>query len=353
MNDLFYLQHRTLRLDLWVLVRTTLKMVGIGRRITLAAVPASAAPDTSVYDALGRKVALLGGAQRLLAGRPVADRPARRSLARRHGIAGDLRRGGAVGPRGRAAGAAAAALPRGAGRAGDRLRRAGRARAAGGRRGRLAGYPHRHLRRHPRHFQRPAVIQPASDWAPDDDHASHFIASSNGDNGIAVDFVQDRFRATELFRRFYVPLGIETQLSIQLPAPEGIVVGISVTRGAEGFDARDRALLDALRPHLARAYRVVQLSAQRSTLGSVLADDGWGTGHLDRRQEKATFGPSTGIRVSVEGDTLVTRFSVERIGGADVFRWSAASEWGSYESMASSTSARDHAPDDGAVDYPG
>jgi hypothetical protein len=84
-----------------------------------------------------------------------------------------------------------------------------------------------------------------------------------------------------------------------------------------------------------------------------LADDGWGTGHLDRRQEKATFGPSTGIRVSVEGDTLVTRFSVERIGGADVFRWSAASEWGSYESMASSTSARDHAPDDGAVDYPG
>lgn len=84
-----------------------------------------------------------------------------------------------------------------------------------------------------------------------------------------------------------------------------------------------------------------------------LADDGWGTGHLDRRREKATFGPSTGIRVSVEGDTLVARFSVERIGGADVFRWSAASEWGSYESMASSTSARDHAPDEGAVDYPG
>jgi len=84
-----------------------------------------------------------------------------------------------------------------------------------------------------------------------------------------------------------------------------------------------------------------------------LADDGWGTGHLDRRREKATFGPSTGIQVRVEGDTLVTRFPVERVGGADVFRWSAASEWGSYESMASATSARDHAPDDGAVDYRG
>jgi hypothetical protein len=84
-----------------------------------------------------------------------------------------------------------------------------------------------------------------------------------------------------------------------------------------------------------------------------LADDGWGTGHLDRRKERASFGPGTGIEVRVEGDTLVTAFPVERIGGADVFRWSAASEWGSFESMAASTSARDYAPDDGAVDHPG
>ncbi len=84
-----------------------------------------------------------------------------------------------------------------------------------------------------------------------------------------------------------------------------------------------------------------------------LADNGWGTGHLDRREEKAAFGPSTGIEVTVEGDTLVTRFPVDRIGGAEVFRWSAASEWGSYESMAASTTARDYAPDEGSVDYPG
>jgi hypothetical protein len=84
-----------------------------------------------------------------------------------------------------------------------------------------------------------------------------------------------------------------------------------------------------------------------------LADNGWGTGHLDRREEKATFGPSSGIVVSVEGRTLVTRFPLERVGGAQAFRWSVASEWGSYESMAASTSARDYAPDEGAVDYRG
>lgn len=84
-----------------------------------------------------------------------------------------------------------------------------------------------------------------------------------------------------------------------------------------------------------------------------LADNGWGTGHLDRREERASFGPSSRITVSVEGRTLVTTFPVDRVGGAESFRWSAASEWGSYESMAASTSARDYAPGEGAVGYPG
>jgi hypothetical protein len=83
-----------------------------------------------------------------------------------------------------------------------------------------------------------------------------------------------------------------------------------------------------------------------------LADDGWGTGHLDRREERASFGPGSGVEVSVVGDALVTTFSVDRIGGAGAFRWSAASEWGSFESMAASTSARDYAPDRGAADHP-
>ena len=85
----------------------------------------------------------------------------------------------------------------------------------------------------------------------------------------------DAFRATDLHRLFYRPLGIESQLLVRLPAPDGIVVGISVNRGAEGFDARDRRLLDVLRPHLVRSYRVVQLTEQRAGLDDVLADDGW------------------------------------------------------------------------------
>lgn len=37
--DRFYLAHRTLRLDVWILFRTALNMLGIGRCITLADVP--------------------------------------------------------------------------------------------------------------------------------------------------------------------------------------------------------------------------------------------------------------------------------------------------------------------------
>lgn len=37
--DLFYLHHRRLRLDVWILWRTVLKVLGVGRPVTLADVP--------------------------------------------------------------------------------------------------------------------------------------------------------------------------------------------------------------------------------------------------------------------------------------------------------------------------
>jgi DNA-binding CsgD family transcriptional regulator len=84
-----------------------------------------------------------------------------------------------------------------------------------------------------------------------------------------------RFRATELYRRFYEPLGIETQLSMHLPAPDGLVVAVAVNRGREGFDHRDRLVLDALRPHLTRSYRIALLQTERKQLSSVLSGTGW------------------------------------------------------------------------------
>lgn len=124
---------------------------------------------------------------------------------------------------------------------------------------------------------------------------------------------------------------VQTTFSGQVPTRQTGSKGMNV---ASFYDVDDNGIVD---------YEV----------WTSLADNGWGTGYLDRRKEKASFGPSTGIRVSAEGDTLVTRFPGDTIGGARVFRWSAASEWGSYASMSSSTSARDYAPDEGAAGFPG
>jgi DNA-binding CsgD family transcriptional regulator len=85
----------------------------------------------------------------------------------------------------------------------------------------------------------------------------------------------DTFRTTELYRQFYAPLGIETQLAAQLPAPDGIVVGLAVNRGPEGFSERDRIVLDAIRSHAIRSYRFLQRTRERDALGQVLSDQGW------------------------------------------------------------------------------
>jgi DNA-binding CsgD family transcriptional regulator len=50
-------------------------------------------------------------------------------------------------------------------------------------------------------------------------------------------------------------MGIEHQMSITLPAPRPIVVGLALNRAEGDFDERDRAVLNLIRPHLAQTWR--------------------------------------------------------------------------------------------------
>lgn len=67
----------------------------------------------------------------------------------------------------------------------------------------------------------------------------------------------ESFAETELYTAFYEPFGLRYQLSVQLPAPPGVVVGYALNRSAaEGeFSDRDVAVLNALSPHLAMHHR--------------------------------------------------------------------------------------------------
>ncbi|MBX3259784.1 MAG: helix-turn-helix transcriptional regulator [Labilithrix sp.] len=80
---------------------------------------------------------------------------------------------------------------------------------------------------------------------------------------------------TELYAQFYAPLGIESQLAVALPAPPGVMIGLAVNRGAEGFSERERALLGLLRPHIVNAYRYVCHRLEAAALRTVATKKGW------------------------------------------------------------------------------
>jgi DNA-binding NarL/FixJ family response regulator len=106
---------------------------------------------------------------------------------------------------------------------------------------------------------------------------------------------------SELYRRFYAPLGIESQLAVALPAPPGVVLGLAVNRGPEGFCERDRALLGLLRPHVVSAYRRMLGARELRALQAVVADHGWQVWLVDDRSRVVSTsddaGPLVGARL--------------------------------------------------------
>jgi DNA-binding CsgD family transcriptional regulator len=55
----------------------------------------------------------------------------------------------------------------------------------------------------------------------------------------------------DLYHAVYGPLGITDQISIAVPGPGQLTIGIAMGRERRGFSLRERLLLELLRPHLA------------------------------------------------------------------------------------------------------
>lgn len=62
-----------------------------------------------------------------------------------------------------------------------------------------------------------------------------------------------------LYNEFFRPLGVEYQMAITLHHTPDLIVALAFNRARRDFSERDRALLGALRPHLARGYRNAEL----------------------------------------------------------------------------------------------
>jgi DNA-binding NarL/FixJ family response regulator len=61
------------------------------------------------------------------------------------------------------------------------------------------------------------------------------------------------FRELELYHEVFVPLGVEHQLAVTLPAPPRLLIGL-VFADADDFTDAQRRLLDLARPHLIQAH---------------------------------------------------------------------------------------------------
>ncbi len=113
---------------------------------------------------------------------------------------------------------------------------------------------------------------------------TEIIRTGDGSPRAISDFLTaDEFRALNLFRELFGPMGLEDQLSIALPAPRPLVIGIALNRELRGFDARDRTMIGLLRPYLVQAHRSAHLAARveaaaaiglRSRAGLLVLSDG-------------------------------------------------------------------------------
>lgn len=93
---------------------------------------------------------------------------------------------------------------------------------------------------------------------------AHYAATADPTPMRISDLMSRRaFRATELYRVVYGPMGAEFQIALPLPARPGEVAGIALNRDRRDFGERDRAMLALLRPHIARLRRD---AATRETL---------------------------------------------------------------------------------------
>jgi DNA-binding CsgD family transcriptional regulator len=116
---------------------------------------------------------------------------------------------------------------------------------------------------------------------------AHHEKTGDGRPFAISDFLStSAFRATGLYQQFYRELDTEDQMSFILPDPR-LVIGVALNRGRRGFTEDERQVLNALRPHLAQAYRNAEdfSRMQRSLAGMevLVEQDGDGLVLVDRR----------------------------------------------------------------------
>ncbi len=92
----------------------------------------------------------------------------------------------------------------------------------------------------------------------------HYAQTRESRPRMISDFLSLReFRRLDLYNEFFRQVAVNFQMAVTIPSSNSLVIGIALNRTRRDFSARDRAVLDLIRPHLALAYRN---AAERTTL---------------------------------------------------------------------------------------
>ena len=123
------------------------------------------------------------------------------------------------------------------------------------------------------------------------------------------DFLTDeQFQQTELYRRFYRPLGVTSQVAFTLPSRPPIVAAIALSRGPADFIDAECALLAQARPRLIAIMRRIEeqesAHAALAALSSGLEHEGLAVVVCDRAGGIVMATPSARAALGVAGDRL-------------------------------------------------
>jgi DNA-binding CsgD family transcriptional regulator len=101
----------------------------------------------------------------------------------------------------------------------------------------------------------PATVEGLASLMHDHPLLAHHLASRDARPVMLSDLVTRRqFRDSALYWEFYRPIGIDHQMTVALTLGLDSSVGIALSRCGADFTEQERALLEILRPHLARAF---------------------------------------------------------------------------------------------------
>jgi DNA-binding CsgD family transcriptional regulator len=121
-------------------------------------------------------------------------------------------------------------------------------------------------------IDQPAGVIDAAQVATFERHAhqhpliAHYARTRESQPRKISDFLSlSEFRSLSLHYEFFRPLSVNYQMAVTIPSAPQLVIGIALNRSRRDFSERDRAVLEAIRPHLAQAYRN---AAERTALGA-------------------------------------------------------------------------------------